>query len=76
MTNGHSLLFYQYDATGACVAGNGRVRSLRDNMLATSSINEVAMLALSSMVNESELLINVVNKDKPKMLLGLDQKGK
>ena len=28
------------------------------------------------MVNESELLINVVNGNKPKMLTGLNQKGK
>jgi len=28
------------------------------------------------MVNRCELLINVVNKDKPKMLKGLSQKGK
>ena len=26
------------------------------------------------MINESELLINVVNNDKPKMLTGLNQK--
>ena len=31
-------------------------------------------LELSSMVNESELPINVVMHDKPKMLTGLNQK--
>ncbi len=30
---------------------------------------------MSSMVNESELLINVVNGNKPKMLRGLSQKA-
>ena len=36
---------------------------------------EGAELESSSMVNESELLINAVNGDKPKMLTGLSQKA-
>ncbi len=31
-------------------------------------------LGLSSMVNESELLINAVTENKPKMLIGLNQR--
>ncbi len=31
---------------------------------------------MSNTVNESELLINVVTQDKPKLLRGLNQKGK
>ncbi len=40
----------------------------------TASITAVGALGLNSMVNESELLINVVKANKPKMLTGLDQK--
>ncbi len=73
---GHSLLFYQHDSTKACVADNSKVRSLWDNAPLTSSINEVMTLELSSMVNESELLINVVINEQPKMLRGCNQNGK
>ncbi len=40
----------------------------------TASIKAVMSLELSGMVNESELLINVVINNKPKMLRGLNQK--
>ncbi len=70
----HHLLFYQHAPTRACVAGNSEVRSLSDNVACTASINAVKSLELSGMVNESELLINVVNAHKPKMLRGLNQK--
>lgn len=36
---------------------------------------EGAELGLNSMVNESELLINAVNGNEPKMLTGLNQNG-
>jgi hypothetical protein len=39
-----------------------------------ASITAVRALGLNGMVNRSELLINVVNVNKPKMLRGLDQK--
>jgi hypothetical protein len=40
----------------------------------TASIAAVGALGLNGMVNKSELLINVVKANKPKMLTGLDQK--
>ncbi len=74
MTKGHRRLFYQSDSTKACVVGNDGVLSLWDNAELLPASRRMSSLELSGMVNESELLINVVMDNKPKMLTGLDQK--
>ena len=73
--------------TGACVAGDGYVRSLRDNVSSShkdgspivrsgcdSQHREGRGLGLCGMANSGEVLINVVSDDKRKMLSRLDQK--
>lgn len=42
--------------------------------MSSASVNAEAALGLSGMTNASELLINTVMYDKPKMLTGLNQK--
>ena len=70
----HRRLFCQSDSTTASVVGNDGVGSLWDNAKLLPASRRMSSLELSSMVNESELLINVVMDDKPKMLTGLHQK--
>jgi hypothetical protein len=75
--------------TGACVAGNGEVRSLRDNVAASNRDGNPIVrsgcdcqhqggqeLGSNGKVNLGESLINVVSVDKPKVLTGLSQKAR
>ena len=74
--------------TGACVAGNGGVRSLRDNVTSSDMDGNLIErngcdcqhrggwgLGSNGMVNRCESLINVVSAAKPKVLIGLGQKA-
>ncbi len=73
--------------TGTCVAGNGEVRSFRDNAALSSDNNLSASngcdcqhqggreLGSSGMVNLRESLVNIVIRDKLKMLTSLCQKA-
>jgi hypothetical protein len=67
------MFCHQYP-TGACVTGNGEVRSLWDNVTCDCQSQGGRELGLCGRVNPCESLINVVTEDKPKRLLGLDQK--
>ncbi len=77
---------HQYP-TGACVAGNGEVRSPWDNVASSLpgwQLNREGRLrrpvpgrrelGSGSTVNICESLINVVKSNKPKVLIGLNQK--
>jgi hypothetical protein len=61
---------------GACVTGNGEVRSLRDNVALDCQHQGGRELGLSGVVNPGESLKSVVTYDKPKMLIGLNQNDK
>ncbi len=79
MTCRHSLLFCQEFPTAACVAGNGGVRSLRDNVasapggLAVEGVSQPCDCeqqgswepGTSGRVNPGEVLLKVVMFDKP-----------
>ena len=80
-------MFRHRSATPAGVTGNGEVRSLGDNVTsiersavgaradtATASITAVGASS-PDQVNPGEVLIKAVNRNKPKMLSGLDQNG-
>ena len=82
------MFCHQY-LTRACVAGNGGVRSLWDNVASSTRMAIVfgrigcdcehqgsRELGSNGMVNISESLINVVTANKPKVLIGLGQNGK
>ena len=59
---------------GACVTGNGEVRSLQDNVALDCQHQGGRELGLSGVVNPGESLKSVVTYNKPKMLTGLNQK--
>ena len=80
-------MFRHRSATPAGVTGNGEVRSPGDNVTSilgsavdaradtvTASITAVGGSS-PDQVNPGEVLIKAVNRDKPKMLIGLDQNG-
>src|SRR6516162_3162562 len=81
-------MFRHRSATPAGVTGNGEVRSLGDNVTSiqkdrpwerepTRRLPASRRSGASSpgQVNPGEVLIKAVNRDKPKMLSGLDQNG-
>ena len=89
MQIGHNLIFCNQYPTRACVTGNGEVRSLWDNVASfLMNGNRIVRrgcdcqhqsgqeLGLSGTVNKSKVSINVVTRDKRKMLLRLGQNGK
>ncbi len=53
-----------------CVVGNDRVQSLWDNAELLPASGWMSPLEEDGKVNESELLINVVMDNQPKMLTG------
>jgi len=80
------MFCHQYP-TRACVAGNGEVRSLWDNVASSTRTATVFVrnrcdcqhrggreLGSNGTVNRSESLQNVVTTNKPKVLRGLNQK--
>ena len=82
------MFCHQYP-TRACVAGNGGVRSLWDNVTSsTRTATEFVRIGCdcqhqggrelrsNGMVNVSESLLIVVSTSKPKVLIGLSQNGK
>ena len=86
-TTRYDLMSCHQYPTGACVAGNGEVRSPRDNVASFPrgwQLNREGRLrrpvpgrrelGSGSTVNTSESLINVVKSNKPKVLTGLNQK--
>ena len=85
---GPDLKFYLQYPTRACGGSNPAVRSPWDNdptparaaakprgETVTASIEAVRGQGLDGMASICEPLINVVTLSKPKMLIGLDQKG-
>src|SRR4051812_30965957 len=81
-------MFRHRSATPAGVTGNGEVRSLGDNVTSIKRIGRGSASrhgdcqhhggrgpAVPGQVNPGEVLIKAVNRDKPKMLTGLDQNG-
>jgi hypothetical protein len=67
-------MFYHQYPTRARVTGNGGVRGLADNVACDCQHQGGRELGLNGVVNRCESLKSVVTYDKPKMLLGLDQK--
>ena len=82
-----NLVFCHQYPTRACVAGNGGVRSLWDNVASSEKDGNPIVrtgcdcqhrggreLGLNGKVNIGESLINVVITNKPKVLIGLNKK--